>query len=133
MLRQEMEAAGIQAEIHPWQKHLSSLQGKLEQNGGEIERIHDLVSFRILVNSVHDCYLAMGYIHALWRPTDGRIKDFIATPKVNGYQSLHTTVFGLDNRLTDANSHARDAAYRRLWHRELLVYEGSRRRAPLYQ
>lgn len=101
MLRQEMEEAGIKAEIHPWQKHLSSLQGKLEQNGGEIERIHDLVSFRILVDSVHDCYLAMGYIHALWRPTDGRIKDFIATPKVNGYQSLHTTVFGLDNRLTE--------------------------------
>ncbi|HEX7735110.1 MAG TPA: RelA/SpoT family protein, partial [Ktedonobacteraceae bacterium] len=101
MLRQEMENAGIQAEIQAWQKHLSSLQGKLMQNGGEIERVHDLVSFRILVNSVHDCYLAMGYIHALWRPTDGRIKDFIATPKVNGYQSLHTTVFGLDNHLTE--------------------------------
>lgn len=101
MLRQEMEDANINAEIHPWQKHLSSLRGKLEQNGGEIEQIHDLVSFRILVDSVHDCYLAMGYIHALWRPTDGRIKDFIATPKVNGYQSLHTTVFGLDNHLTE--------------------------------
>ncbi|HXR64587.1 MAG TPA: RelA/SpoT family protein, partial [Ktedonobacteraceae bacterium] len=101
MLRAEMEEAGINAEVHAWQKHLSSLQGKLEQNSGEIEQIHDLVSFRILVDSVHDCYLAMGYIHALWRPTDGRIKDFIATPKVNGYQSLHTTVFGLDNRLTE--------------------------------
>jgi GTP pyrophosphokinase len=101
MLRQEMEKAGIKAEVHPWQKHLSSLQGKLMQNSGEIEQIHDLVSFRILVDSVHDCYLAMGYIHALWRPTDGRIKDFIATPKVNGYQSLHTTVFGLDNYLTE--------------------------------
>jgi GTP pyrophosphokinase len=101
MLRQEMERAGIKAEVRSWQKHLASLQGKLVQNGGEIERIHDLVSFRILVDSVHDCYLAMGYIHALWRPTDGRIKDFIATPKVNGYQSLHTTVFGLDNHLTE--------------------------------
>ena len=101
MLRQEMDKAGIKAEVHYWQKHLSSLQGKLMQNGGEIERIHDLVSFRILVDSVHDCYLALGYVHALWRPTDGRIKDFIATPKVNGYQSLHTTVFGPDNRLTE--------------------------------
>lgn len=101
MLKQEMERVGIQAQVHPWQKHLSSLNGKLEQNGGEIERVHDLVSFRILVDSVHDCYLVMGYIHALWRPTDGRIKDFIATPKVNGYQSLHTTVFGLDNRLME--------------------------------
>ncbi|HEY0756115.1 MAG TPA: bifunctional (p)ppGpp synthetase/guanosine-3',5'-bis(diphosphate) 3'-pyrophosphohydrolase [Ktedonobacteraceae bacterium] len=101
MLRQEMQNAGIKAEVYSWQKHLSSLYGKLKQNNGEIEQIHDLVSFRILVNSVHDCYLAMGYIHALWRPTDGRIRDFIAIPKVNGYQSLHTTVFGLDNRLTE--------------------------------
>lgn len=101
MLSQEMERVGIKAEVHPWQKHLSSLNGKLERNGGEIEQIHDLVSFRILLDSVHDCYLAMGYIHALWRPTDGRIKDYIATPKVNGYQSLHTTVFGLDNHLTE--------------------------------
>lgn len=101
MLSEAMESADIRAEVHPWQKHLSSLQGKLEANSGEIERVHDLVSFRILVDSVHDCYLAMGYIHALWRPTDGRIKDYIATPKVNGYQSLHTTVFGLHNHLTE--------------------------------
>jgi GTP diphosphokinase / guanosine-3',5'-bis(diphosphate) 3'-diphosphatase len=101
MLRTEMERAGIHAEVHTWQKHLASIQRKMEQNGGDLSQIHDFISFRILVDSVHDCYLALGDIHALWRPTDGRIKDFIATPKLNGYQSLHTTVFCLDDQLAE--------------------------------
>jgi GTP diphosphokinase / guanosine-3',5'-bis(diphosphate) 3'-diphosphatase len=101
MLSDEMAHAGIHAEVHSWQKHLASIQRKLEQNSGELSQIHDLVSFRILVDSIHDCYLALGHIHALWRPKDGRIKDFIATPKLNGYQSLHTTVFCLDNQLAE--------------------------------
>jgi GTP pyrophosphokinase len=73
----------------------------LEQSGDELSQIYDLISYRILVDSVQDCYLALGHIHALWRPKDGRIKDFIATPKLNGYQSLHTTVFCLDNQLAE--------------------------------
>ncbi len=100
-LREEMERVGIHAEIQAWQKHLASIQRKLDHNSGELSQIHDFVSFRILVDSVHDCYLALGEIHALWRPTDGRIKDFIAIPKLNGYQSLHTTVFSLDNQLAE--------------------------------
>ena len=100
-LREEMNKADIHAEVHAWQKHLASINRKLEQSGGELSQIHDLVSYRILVDSVHDCYLALGHIHALWRPKDGRIKDFIATPKLNGYQSLHTTVFCLDNQLAE--------------------------------
>ncbi len=101
MLSEEMERAGIHAEVHSWQKHLASINRKLQQNGGVLSQVHDLVSFRILVDSEHDCYLALGHIHALWRPKDGRIKDFIATPKLNGYQSLHTTVFCLDNHLAE--------------------------------
>ena len=101
ILQEEMERAGIHAEVHAWQKHLTSIARKLQQSGGDVSQIHDLVSFRILVNSDHDCYLALGHIHALWRPKDGRIKDFIATPKLNGYQSLHTTVFCIDNRLAE--------------------------------
>jgi GTP diphosphokinase / guanosine-3',5'-bis(diphosphate) 3'-diphosphatase len=100
-LREEMNKADIHAEVHAWQKHLASINRKLEQSGDELSQIHDLVSYRILVDSVHDCYLALGHIHALWRPKDGRIKDFIATPKLNGYQSLHTTVFCLDNQLAE--------------------------------
>ena len=107
-LQEEMERAGIDAEIQAWQKHLSSINRKLQQSGGDISQIHDLVSFRILVNSDYDCYLALGHIHALWRPKDGRIKDFIATPKLNGYQSLHTTVFCLDNRLAEIQIRTHD-------------------------
>ncbi len=100
-LREEMHKADIHAEVHAWQKHLASINRKLEQSGEELSQIHDLVSYRILVDTVQDCYLALGHIHALWRPKDGRIKDFIATPKLNGYQSLHTTVFCLDNQLAE--------------------------------
>jgi GTP diphosphokinase / guanosine-3',5'-bis(diphosphate) 3'-diphosphatase len=100
-LEEEMDKAGITAEVCAWPKHLSSINRKLEQSGTELSQIHDLVAYRILVDTVHDCYLALGHIHALWRPKDGRIKDFIATPKVNGYQSLHTTVFCLDNQLAE--------------------------------
>jgi len=81
ILREEMESAGIHAEVQSWQKHLASINRKLEEsNGGDISQIHDLVSFRILVDTDYECYLALGHIHALWRPKDGRIKDFIATP-----------------------------------------------------
>ncbi|GAC1447016.1 MAG: bifunctional (p)ppGpp synthetase/guanosine-3',5'-bis(diphosphate) 3'-pyrophosphohydrolase [Ktedonobacteraceae bacterium] len=101
LLQDEMQRAGIHADVLAWQKHLASINRKLETSGNELSEIHDLVSFRILVESDYECYLALGHIHALWRPKDGRIKDFIATPKLNGYQSLHTTVFCLDNRLTE--------------------------------
>src|SRR5713101_795361 len=100
-LEEEMDKAGIHATVRAWPKHLSSINRKLEQSGAELSQIHDLVAYRILVDTVHDCYLALGHIHALWRPKDGRIKDFIATPKVNGYQSLHTTVFCLANQLAE--------------------------------
>ncbi len=113
VLREEMERAGIRGEVHAWQKHLASIRRKLEdvqpqENGSELDQIHDLVSFRILVDTDYECYLALGHIHALWRPKDGRIKDFIATPKLNGYQSLHTTVFCLDNRLAEIQIRTHD-------------------------
>ncbi|GHO92864.1 hypothetical protein KSF_029120 [Reticulibacter mediterranei] len=98
ILSEEMQRAGIHAEVHAWHKHLASINRKVDDVthlhiGNELSQIHDLVSFRILVDTDNECYLALGHIHALWRPKDGRIKDFIATPKLNGYQSLHTTVF----------------------------------------
>ena len=115
-LREEMERAEIHAEVQTWQKHLASINRKLQPDTGadiievrqQLSQIHDLVSFRILVDSVQDCYLALGHIHALWRPKDGRIKDFIATPKLNGYQSLHTTVFCLDNQLAEIQIRTHD-------------------------
>jgi len=113
VLHAEMKRAGINAEIMAWQKHLASINRKLEdlpppQNGNNLSQIHDLVSFRILVDTDYECYLALGHIHGLWRPKDGCIKDFIAIPKVNGYQSLHTTVFCLDNRLAEIQIRTHD-------------------------
>jgi GTP diphosphokinase / guanosine-3',5'-bis(diphosphate) 3'-diphosphatase len=109
ILSAEMENAGIHAEVEAWQKHLASINRKLdESNSKEISQIHDLVSFRILVDTDYECYLALGHIHSLWRPKDGRIKDFIATPKLNGYQSLHTTVFSLDNNLAEIQLRTHD-------------------------
>jgi GTP pyrophosphokinase len=108
LLQDEMRRAGIRADVLAWQKHLASINRKLDVSENELSHIHDLVSFRILVDSDYECYLALGHIHALWRPKDGRIKDFIATPKQNGYQSLHTTVFCLDNRLTEIQIRTHD-------------------------
>ncbi|MBE3558746.1 MAG: bifunctional (p)ppGpp synthetase/guanosine-3',5'-bis(diphosphate) 3'-pyrophosphohydrolase [Ktedonobacteraceae bacterium] len=109
ILRSEMERAGIRAEVQAWRKHVASINRKLEETGSsDVSQVHDLVSFRILVDTDYECYLALGHIHALWRPKDGRIKDFIATPKLNGYQSLHTTVFCLDNRLAEIQIRTHD-------------------------
>ncbi len=108
LLRDEMQRAGIRADVLAWQKHLASINRKLDVSENELSHIHDLVSFRILVDSDYECYLTLGHIHTLWRPKDGRIKDFIATPKQNGYQSLHTTVFCLDNRLTEIQIRTHD-------------------------
>ncbi len=101
ILREEMQRAGIKADISGRAKHLYSIYTKIERLGVDISEIHDLIAFRILVDTVEDCYRALGHIHLLWRPKDGRIKDYIAQPKQNGYQSLHTTVFCLDNRLAE--------------------------------
>src|SRR6266700_1160646 len=113
ILEEEMQKLGLHAEVSGRVKHLYSFYKKLQRTAGDVERledlkaaadfgqIHDLVAFRILVDSTPDCYLALGHVHSLWRPKDGRIKDFIANPKPNGYQALHTTVFCLDDQLVE--------------------------------
>lgn len=113
ILRKEMARIGLQAQVSGRVKHLYSFYKKLVRNSGNIERpedlkslvdfnqIHDLVAFRILVDSTPDCYLALGHVHSLWKPKEGRIKDFIANPKPNGYSALHTTVFCLDEQLVE--------------------------------
>lgn len=82
-------------------KHLYSLYKKLLQHERDITKIHDLVALRILVPTVSDCYATLGVIHQRWKPLKGRIKDYIAQPKPNGYQSLHTTVFAEDGEIIE--------------------------------
>jgi GTP pyrophosphokinase len=83
-------------DIHGRQKHLYSLYRKLQRPdiAGDVTKVYDLVAIRIITTGIADCYAALGVVHSLWRPLPGRVKDFIAQPKPNGYQSIHTTVFG---------------------------------------
>ena len=82
-------------------KRYSSLYNKLLRYNMDIDSIYDLVALRLIVPSVNDCYAALGVIHSLWPPMPGRIKDYIAMPKPNGYRSIHTTVFCFDNKITE--------------------------------
>jgi GTP pyrophosphokinase len=82
-------------------KRYSSLYQKLLRYDMDLEKIYDLVALRIIVNTVEECYATLGIIHKLWPPLPGRIKDYIARPKPNGYKSLHTTVFCVDNKITE--------------------------------
>ena len=82
-------------------KRYSSLWKKLKRYDMTLDQIYDLVAMRLIVKTIEDCYATLGIIHKLWPPLPGRIKDYIALPKPNGYQSLHTTVFCIDNRPTE--------------------------------
>lgn len=94
IIETELKKMGIEPiSIHGRTKFLYSLYKKLIQKERDIERIYDLVALRVVVKNVADCYAALGVVHQLWKPLKGRIKDYIAQPKPNGYQSLHTTVF----------------------------------------
>jgi GTP pyrophosphokinase len=90
----ELEALGIHAEIFGRAKHFYSIYSKMTKKGREFNEIYDLTAMRVIVDSVKDTYGAVGVIHSLWKPLPGRFKDFIAMPKFNMYQSLHTTVIG---------------------------------------
>ncbi len=101
ILLKRLVAIGIRAEAHARTKHLYSLWKKLLRHDRDLGKIHDLVAARVIVPTVEDCYRALGLVHQMWKPLPGRIKDYIAVPKPNGYQSLHTTVFGLGGAITE--------------------------------
>ena len=93
-LGRELADVGVDAQISGRAKHFYSIYSKMTKKGREFNEIYDLTAMRVIVGSVKDCYGAIGVIHALWKPLPGRFKDFIATPKMNLYQTLHTTVIG---------------------------------------
>ena len=97
-LTKELDAVGIPAEISGRAKHFYSIYSKMTKKGREFNEIYDLTAMRVIVDSVKDCYGAIGVIHSLWKPLPGRFKDWVAMPKFNMYQALHTTVIGPEGR-----------------------------------
>ncbi|MBB5631860.1 GTP pyrophosphokinase [Cryobacterium mesophilum] len=100
-VNEDLKAAKIRGKVAGRPKQFYSIYQKMVMRGREFDEIYDLVGIRILVNSVRDCYAVLGSIHARWNPIPGRFKDYIATPKFNLYQSLHTTVIGPHGRAVE--------------------------------
>jgi GTP diphosphokinase / guanosine-3',5'-bis(diphosphate) 3'-diphosphatase len=96
VLADALEASGIHADISGRPKHIHSIHRKMQRKNAGLEEIYDLHALRVLVEDLRDCYAALGVVHSLWRPIPGQFDDYIAMPKNNGYQSLHTAVVALD-------------------------------------
>jgi guanosine-3',5'-bis(diphosphate) 3'-pyrophosphohydrolase len=97
-LEPRLRDAGIKADLQGRPKHIYSIYKKMQRKGAEFGEIYDVYAIRILVDEVRDCYAALGIVHALWRPIPGQFDDYIAVPKNNLYQSLHTAVIALDGK-----------------------------------
>jgi GTP pyrophosphokinase len=94
VIQRKLAESGLEADVSGRPKHFYSIYQKMQREDLLYEQIHDLVAFRIIVDSVTECYAALGIVHANWKPVPGKFKDYIALPKNNMYQSLHTTVIG---------------------------------------
>ena len=93
-IKKRLDESGIKATINGRPKHIYSIYKKLVKQGTSFEEVYDLLAIRVIVGTIEDCYHVLGLVHSMWRPLPFRIKDYISTPKPNGYKSLHTTLIG---------------------------------------
>ena len=107
-LRKELEKAGIPCDVTGRPKHLWSIYNKMQRRGKPYEEIYDLMAIRVITQSIKDCYHALGVVHNKWTPLTERFHDYIAMPKSNMYQSLHTTIFGPGGRLYEIQIRTHD-------------------------
>ena len=94
IISEKLSSYGLVGKVSGRPKHFYSIYKKMKAQNLEFQQVYDVIAFRIILATVKDCYEALGIIHSLWKPVPGRFKDYIAMPKANGYQSLHTTVIG---------------------------------------
>src|SRR5918911_918344 len=107
-LRRHLQQAGIEAEVKGRVKHFYSIYNKMVRRNKEFNEIYDLAGLRVVVDSVRDCYGTLGVIHSVWKPIPGRFKDYVAMPKFNMYQSLHTTVMSNEGKLLEIQIRTRE-------------------------
>ncbi len=108
ILQDSLKDHDLEGDVHGRPKHLYSIYLKMVSQHIEFEQVYDVIAFRVLVDTVGQCYEVLGHVHAMWRPIPGRFKDYVAMPKPNNYQSLHTSVFGPDGERIEIQIRTRE-------------------------